>query len=201
MYYTTYDTFKLEPRPSIHARCWVLGDYVLCNEFKNYAMRRLFKEHVDFSILFGSAISSGDVEHVCSSTAPDSKLRQFYMNCLADRFTNIKMLRGATADWDKILQNHPKTRSDVYSKMRYPKTIHMKEMEEYLEGTENKQESDLRMDVGLAGLAIGEAANKPAETTGDGDLVKVSDSACYQGNDTSMRQPSSIRAFPELIEC
>ncbi|KAL4726660.1 hypothetical protein ACLX1H_005548 [Fusarium chlamydosporum] len=82
------------------------------------------------------------------------------------------MLRGATADWDKILQNHPKTRSDVYSKMRYPKTIHMKEMEEYLEGTENKQESDLRMDVGLAGLAIGEAANKPAETTGDGDLVK-----------------------------
>ncbi|KAM5521125.1 hypothetical protein FOXYSP1_15015 [Fusarium oxysporum f. sp. phaseoli] len=35
---------------NIHARCWGLSDELLCNEFKNYVMGRLYKQHMEFSM-------------------------------------------------------------------------------------------------------------------------------------------------------
>ncbi|KAI1071049.1 hypothetical protein LB507_011507, partial [Fusarium sp. FIESC RH6] len=79
MYYETHESSTFEPSPSIHTKCWVLADYLLCNELKDHAMCGLFDDHVEKGMLFGStAISCKDVQYVCRSTAPDSNLRQFY---------------------------------------------------------------------------------------------------------------------------
>jgi hypothetical protein len=179
MYYTTYETFTLEPSPSIHAKCWVLADYLLCNEFKAYAMARLFKDHMNRATLFGSsAISCEDVQYVCSSTAPDSKLREFYMDFVVDHFTDTRMLRGNTAEWDKILQNDPQARLKLLEKMRSRRVSCTKSMEYYVKVNEPQGDSRLRMDVGLAGLSIAEKKTEiaTAEHTSNNELSQVSNS-------------------------
>ncbi|KAF5674676.1 SDR family [Fusarium heterosporum] len=170
IYYTTYDSFMFESGPNIHAKCWVLADYLLCDGLKNYAMGRLFKQHIDAPTLFSSAVSSEDVQYVCGHTAVDSKLRQFYMDFVVDHFADTKMLRGATADWDEILQDDSQARCNVLNKMRYPSRIHPKGLREYLEVNETKKDSHLRVDVGLAGLSMREKENKTIDFNGNSDL-------------------------------
>nr|BAR40293.1 hypothetical protein [Fusarium sp. FN080326] len=177
MYYKTYETFTLWSSPSIHARCWVLADYLLCNELKAYAMSRLFKDHMNNATLFGSAaISYKDVEYVCSVTAPDSKLREFYMDFVLDHFTDARMLLGNTAEWDKILQNDPQARLKLLEKMRSPSVSYTKSLEDYQKVNEPQGDSRLRMDVGLAGLSIAEKKTDiaTAEQTGNNKLSQFS---------------------------
>ncbi|KAK2123946.1 hypothetical protein NOF04DRAFT_1373359 [Fusarium oxysporum II5] len=50
LYYGTYNDFTSPSSSNIHARCWGLGHKLLCNEFKNYAMGRLYKQHMEFSM-------------------------------------------------------------------------------------------------------------------------------------------------------
>ncbi|KAH7194588.1 hypothetical protein DER44DRAFT_903238 [Fusarium oxysporum] len=73
LYYGTYNDFTSPSSSNIHARCWGLGDKLLCNEFKNYAMGRLYKQHMEFSM------ACEDVEYAYANTSLASKLRQFYM--------------------------------------------------------------------------------------------------------------------------
>ncbi|KAM0345713.1 hypothetical protein ACHAPU_006368 [Fusarium lateritium] len=174
-YYSTYDTFMFESHPSIHTKCWVMADYLLCNDLKNYAMGRLFKQHMDVPASLDSPVRSEDVQYVCSYTSPHSRLRQFYVDFVVDRFGDPNTLRGDTADWDGILQNDPQTRSKVLDKMRNPSNIHLKGLKEYLEVKEVKMDSHLRLDIGLAGLSIGEKENKTAESKGNSDISQIMD--------------------------
>lgn len=179
MYYAGYAACTLGPSPSIHARCWVLADYLLCNEFKTYAISRLFKDHVDGSTVFGNAgVNYADVEYACSFTAPDSKLRGFYMDFAVDHFADTRMLRGTTAQWDEIFQNHPQARLRLLERFRCPWKVYIKSMEYYLEANETKVDSHLRMDVGLAGLSITEKKKgvSTAADTGNNKLNRVSNS-------------------------
>ncbi|EMT67255.1 hypothetical protein FOC4_g10005329, partial [Fusarium odoratissimum] len=73
LYYGTYNDFTSPSSSNIHARCWGLGHKLLCNEFKNYAMGRLYKQHMEFSM------ACEDVEYAYANTSLTSKLRQFYM--------------------------------------------------------------------------------------------------------------------------
>ncbi|WKT52216.1 hypothetical protein QSH57_002730 [Fusarium oxysporum f. sp. vasinfectum] len=57
----------------VPAVCWGLSDELLCNEFKNYVMGRLYKQHMEFSM------ACEDMEYAYENTSPTSKLRQFYM--------------------------------------------------------------------------------------------------------------------------
>ncbi|KAF4993045.1 hypothetical protein FGRMN_6733 [Fusarium graminum] len=154
LYYTTYNSFLFEASSSIHAKCWVLADYLLCDDFKNYAICRLFKQHIAAPTFFSSRVSPDDVQYVCSHAAPDSKLRQFFVDFVVDHFADTRMLRGETADWDGILQEHPETRFDVLNKMRDPSKTHIKGLRDYLELNEGKAGSHLRLEVGVAGLSI-----------------------------------------------
>ncbi|KAJ4266118.1 hypothetical protein NW762_004096 [Fusarium torreyae] len=203
MYHTTYDTFMIEPRPIIHAKCWVLADYLLCNDFKTYAMGRLFKEHVDITTVFGHAVSYEDVQYVCSCTAPDSKLRQFYMDFVVDHFADTKMLHGDTADWDRILQSNPETRSKLLDKIRCQSTTHVKDIEYYSEVNEAKSDSHIRMDIGLAGLSIGE--KETVEPKRNSELSRLSNSARWKRQHALPsfvhRLPFGIRTRPELTNC
>lgn len=176
IYYETYESITFEPSPSIHAKCWVLADYLLCDELKDYAMCGLFDDHVEKGMLFGStAISCKDVQYVCSSTAPGSNLRQFYMDFVVDHFTDKRMLRGNTAEWDEILQNDPEARLKLLEKMRSPSATYTKSLEDYQTVNEPQRDSRLRMDVGLAGLSIAEKKTDIATTehTSNNELSQV----------------------------
>ncbi|EGU85595.1 hypothetical protein FOXB_03884 [Fusarium oxysporum f. sp. conglutinans Fo5176] len=50
LYNGTYTDFISPSSSNIHARCWGLSDELLCNEFKNYVMGRLYKQHMEFSM-------------------------------------------------------------------------------------------------------------------------------------------------------
>ncbi|ENH74772.1 hypothetical protein FocnCong_v010273 [Fusarium oxysporum f. sp. conglutinans] len=73
LYNGTYTDFISPSSSNIHARCWGLSDELLCNEFKNYVMGRLYKQHMEFSM------ACEDMEYAYANTSPTSKLRQFYM--------------------------------------------------------------------------------------------------------------------------
>uniref|UniRef100_A0A4E9EPG8 BTB domain-containing protein n=1 Tax=Gibberella zeae TaxID=5518 RepID=A0A4E9EPG8_GIBZA len=160
MYNGTYDASAFPRNPNIHAKCWVLGDYIICRQFQNYAMGRLFDEHV--ATAFGIPISFEDVQYVCNSASPDSKLKLFYTDFVTDHFGDIYRLRGCMADWENFLEDHPKTRSALLRKLRYgpPKKPRVKSVTKYLEPEESVSESALRAQVDFARLAEKEEDQK-----------------------------------------
>ncbi|KAK6719575.1 hypothetical protein SNK05_002707 [Fusarium graminearum] len=145
MYNGSYDASAFPRNPSMHAKCWVLGDFILCREFKNYAMGRLFDEHV--ATAFGIPVAYEDVQYVCNSASSDSKLKLFYTDSVTDQFGDIYRLRGFMADWEKFLEDHLKTRSALPRKLRYgpPKKPRVKSVTKYLEPEEFVSESALRV--------------------------------------------------------
>ncbi|EYB31005.1 hypothetical protein FG05_02340 [Fusarium graminearum] len=153
MYNGSYDASAFPRNPSMHAKCWVLGDFILCREFKNYAMGRLFDEHV--ATAFGIPVAYEDVQYVCNSASSDSKLKLFYTDSVTDQFGDIYRLRGFMADWEEFLEDHPKTRSALLRKLRYgpPKKPHVKSVTKYLEPEEFVSESVLRAQVDFARFA------------------------------------------------
>jgi hypothetical protein len=112
LYYGTYDDLAAPSSSNIHAQCWVLGDKLLCNEFKNYAMSRLYKQRLDFSM------THEDVEYAYANTSPNSKLRQFYVDFVKQNFSDPKKLRGPVGDWDTILQKDPDLRISLLLSIR-----------------------------------------------------------------------------------
>ncbi|CAG2009905.1 unnamed protein product, partial [Fusarium graminearum] len=153
MYNGSYDASAFPRNPSMHAKCWVLGDFILCREFKNYAMGRLFDEHV--ATAFGIPVAYEDVQYLCNSASSDSKLKLFYTDSVTDQFGDIYRLRGFMADWEKFLEDHPKTRSALLRKLRYgpPKKPRVKSVTKYLEPEEFVSESALRAQVDFARFA------------------------------------------------
>ena len=88
---------------SVNARCWALGDKLLCPEFQNCAMRRLYAQH---SGLFARSMTIGDVQFACENSAVGSKLRRFCFGFAVAHFGNPNRLRGATEQWNELLASH-----------------------------------------------------------------------------------------------
>ncbi|KAL6921192.1 hypothetical protein ACHAPO_006108 [Fusarium lateritium] len=153
MHHGNYSTFP--KHPSINAKCWILGDYLLCTGFKVYALSCLFREHVEAT--FRISISVEDVKYVCSSTTSDSTLKRFYLDFVSDHFGNPYRLRGDMADWETFLQDQPDVRSVLLRKLRYgpPKQPHLKSIFNYLEAENPTSESPLRKNINVAGVALG----------------------------------------------
>ncbi|KAF5582803.1 sdr family [Fusarium pseudocircinatum] len=129
LYYGTYDDFQLPSSSNIHARCWILGDKLLCNEFKNHAMGRLYKQHMEFSM------TCQDVEFVFANTSATSKLRQFYMDFIKQNFSNPKKLRGPVGNWDAILQKDADLRISLLLCIRQDSSsfAHLEYLKDYLD--------------------------------------------------------------------
>ena len=100
------------------------------------------------------------------------------MDFAVDHFADTRMLRGTTAQWDEIFQNHPQARVRLLERFRCPWKVYIKSMEYYLEVNETKVDSRLRMDVGLAGLSITEKKTEVSTTAhaGNNKLNQVSNS-------------------------
>lgn len=131
MYYGSYDS--LSPHSSTDAKCWVLGDKLLCSEFKNYALSRLYDQHIAAS--FGRAVPYNDVQYAWDNTAPAAKLRQFYVDFVIQYFENPSKLLGTTGDWDELLQNHSDIRILLLQNFRHDpsKRMQIRDVREYLE--------------------------------------------------------------------
>lgn len=107
MYYGQYTIASLSPpsastasRASIDAKCWVLGDKLLCIGFKNYAMGRIYAQHTATS--FNTAVTTSDVEYACDNSAMHSKLREFYVTFAATYFNNPNRIHGSAEEWDGL---------------------------------------------------------------------------------------------------
>jgi hypothetical protein len=154
MYYGDYSTFMLPKHPNVHARCWILADYLLCQKFQTYAMGRLFDEHVGSN---HGIVGFEDVQYVCNNTPSDSKLRKFYLDFVADHFGNLNCLLGNLTDWQRLLVDEPYILSALFRKLRYGETgeSHVKRISDYTEFEPIVAEPPrLRMNIDVAGLAL-----------------------------------------------
>jgi hypothetical protein len=90
---------------SVDAKCWVLGDKLLCTEFKNHAMRRLYAHHT--AKIFGRPISTHDVQFACDNSAQSSRLQGLYVDLIATNFGRQDRVPGTGDEWNKVLLNQP----------------------------------------------------------------------------------------------
>jgi hypothetical protein len=89
---------------NVHVKCWILGDKLLCSEFKNYAMSRLYDQHN--AKLFGRPVSTVDVQYACDNSAEDSKLRKLYVDFVATNFGKLGRVQGTVDEWDSVLTSY-----------------------------------------------------------------------------------------------
>lgn len=163
MYYGSYDVSSLRAQSSIDAQCWVLGDKLLCSEFKNYAMSRLYALHT--ASFFARPVTCDDVQYVCDNSGPSSKLRQFYTDFVLEYFGAPSKLCGTIEDWDTVLQNCSDIRVLLLRNFRHGLSmqLHLEEVEDYLESDESHLEQILKRDKRVAELAFREMNDEGAK--------------------------------------
>jgi hypothetical protein len=164
MYYGSF----LTSNSRTDAKCWVLGDKLLCTDFKNYALGRLYAHHT--AVSFTGTMTCEEVQYVCDNTISDSKLRQFYVSFVMQHFSSPDRLHGAVGDWDKFLQNHPDIRTLLLHNFRHnpgAKT-HIGGIKEYLEANRSESVPSLKLDRELARLTtpMAEIQLTPTESNG-----------------------------------
>jgi hypothetical protein len=123
MYYGDYSVAPLSLLPAdsvesinVDAKCWVLGDKLLCIDFKNHAMSRLYAQNT--AAIFNKVVTPSDVRYVCSNSAVDSKLRELYVALVATHFSNSKRIHGSAKDWDTLILEYPDLRSLLLQSFR-----------------------------------------------------------------------------------
>lgn len=121
---------------SIHAKCWVLSDKLLCTEFKNHAMSRLYAQHS--ANIFSRAVSTLDVQYACDNSAEDSKLRKLYVDFVATNFEKEDRVQGTVDEWDQLLSSYADMRRLLLHSFRLEvaKRSFVKSEDCYLEGVD-----------------------------------------------------------------
>jgi hypothetical protein len=118
--YTIIPAFAQSQRPgdsiSIHARCWILGDKLLCTDFKNYALSHLYAQHA--STFPYKPVATQDVDYACENSVTNSKLRKFYFAFVIEHFANPDRLQGSTEEWDDLLLAHADLRQLLLQNLR-----------------------------------------------------------------------------------
>jgi hypothetical protein len=148
MYYGSYDTPSPTAGSNIDARCCVLGDKLLCNEFTNYAMRRLYEQHA--ATAFGRSVTCDDVQYACDNAPLGSRLRQFYVDFVIEHFANPGRLHGTIGDWDAFLQRHSDIRVLLLEKFRqnFPRRTYIRDVDDYLQLIQPDSKQALRLGKG-----------------------------------------------------
>ncbi|OWY53980.1 nuclear pore complex protein Nup98-Nup96 [Alternaria alternata] len=101
---------------SIDAECWVLGDKLLCTDFKNHAMKRLYEQHT--TKIFKRSISTHDVQFACDNSTKDSKLRELYVSLTATNFGRQDCVQGTVEEWDELILNQSDLRRLLLQSLR-----------------------------------------------------------------------------------
>ena len=121
---------------SVDAECWVLGDKLLCSNFKSYAMRRLYKQHT--AKIFSRSITTDDVQFACDHSAQDSKLRELYVDLTTTNFRRPEYVRGTLEEWEKLFLTQSDLRQLFLQSLRLEDAERMfvKSEEHYVEDGE-----------------------------------------------------------------
>lgn len=127
--FTPNDTSTMSP----HAMCHVLSDKLLSTAFRNTAMSRPHEQHNPGSRL-STPITTHDARYVWNNTATGSKLRQFYLDFLAQYFANPARLKGSAEEWDALLLEYSDARLILLKSMRaaFAQPVCVKAEREYL---------------------------------------------------------------------
>lgn len=102
--------------PSVDAECWVLGDKLLCADFKNHAMGRLYRQHTSNN--FYTPISPRDVQFACENSSDNSALRNFYIDLATANFGKKDRVQGSVEEWDKVLLDQSDLRRQLLLTLR-----------------------------------------------------------------------------------
>ncbi|KAI8937142.1 hypothetical protein NX059_006356 [Plenodomus lindquistii] len=98
-----------ENTTTTHAKSWILADKLLCEEFKDHAMKRLRTRQ---------SMTPQEVLYVCENTEPGSELRNFFMAFVLDHFADPGRLEGSAEEWDEVLMEHADLRVLVLQSFR-----------------------------------------------------------------------------------
>jgi hypothetical protein len=140
MYYGDYAIAPLSSFPAgstkstnVNAKCWVLGDKLLCTDFKNHAMSRLYAQHT--AVAFNRAVTTSDVQYACNNSANPSKLRELYVALVAMHFDSPDRTGGTAEEWDSLVVEHSDLRSSLLQSFRSnaKDRTFLKSKEHYLE--------------------------------------------------------------------
>ncbi|XP_014552729.1 hypothetical protein COCVIDRAFT_109450, partial [Bipolaris victoriae FI3] len=138
MYYGQYTVTQLSlssantsSSTSIDAKCWVLGDKLLCTGFKNYAMGRLYTQYTATS--FNTAVTTSNVEYACDNSAMHSKLREFYVTFVATHFNDPQRIQGSAEEWDGLVLRCADMRSLLLQGFRLGDRNFLKSKEYYFD--------------------------------------------------------------------
>jgi hypothetical protein len=123
MYYGDYGIAPLSLPPAdslqitnLDAQCWVLGDKLLCTDFKNHAMRRLYAGYT--VAIFNRVVTTNDMHYVCSNSGEHSKLRQIYVALVATHFSDSSRVHGNAEEWDSLVLKYADLRSLILQSFR-----------------------------------------------------------------------------------
>jgi hypothetical protein len=122
---------------NLDAKCWVLGDKLLCTGFKNHAMRRLYTEHT--VAIFNKVVTISDMQYACSNSGEHSKLRQIYVALVATHFSDSKRVHGTAEEWDSLVLQYADLRSLILQSFRQgtKRRDFLKSLEYYLDDNAN----------------------------------------------------------------
>ncbi|KAH8701438.1 hypothetical protein GQ44DRAFT_631743, partial [Phaeosphaeriaceae sp. PMI808] len=140
MYYREYNIAPLSLPPAdlvgstnADAKCWVLGDKLLCTEFKNHATSRLYAEHT--AAIFNRVVTISNVRYACSNSDAHSRLQKLYIALVATHFSNPSRIHGTAEEWDSLILEYADMRSLLLQSFRLdPKDrAFLKSKEHYLD--------------------------------------------------------------------
>jgi hypothetical protein len=102
---------------NIDLQCWVLGDKLLCTDFKNYAMRRIYQRYT--RVVFGLGVmTTYEVDYVCANTAAGSNLMKFFCAFVGEHFAVERRLEGTVEMWDQLILEHADLRRFLLERFR-----------------------------------------------------------------------------------
>lgn len=99
------------------AKAWVLGDYLDAIEFKNFAMRNLYKIYLPENMSAPlSGIGPKAIEYCCSNTSTISPLTRFFKDVLTKYWYSTDVIKyglDSRSDWDAIWNSCPEFRNSL----------------------------------------------------------------------------------------
>lgn len=165
---STLQSCTTSDRISVNVKCWVLGNKLSSAEFKSYAMRRIYTQHVNGTL--SRPIDPRDVRFASENSSKTSNLWQFTVHLAATNIGDRDRAHGSVDEWDKLLEEHSDLRRLFVERLRStPTEWHfMKGEGHYV------QENDTRsmtVDIRLIGAkSCQPSSGPPAEETQSPDL-------------------------------
>jgi hypothetical protein len=154
MYYDDYTTIPpaftppdVARKTNVNAECWVLGDKLLCTEFKKFAMNRLYSEHT--GVIVNRAVTIADVRYACENSSARSKLREMYVALVATHFSNPARVVGTAEDWDSLILEYADLRPLLLQRFK----MDVKD-QKFLKSKEHYLDNDIDLAPSLCALQL-----------------------------------------------